>query len=425
MFGGLYLRLCLAVLLMAVMPADGYAQQASTTSSYTSASPPAFSALARADPAGSQIRDTWGGMEVALRLSQGVPYRVFTLDVPPRLVLDFREVDWSQLNRESLLNADRAIGVRMGGFRLGWSRMVVDLAAPLALDGASMQVNSQTGAAELTVSLTKTTPEEFAAMAGAPRDPIWDLPAPQALPRKPAPGQADGPMVVMIDPGHGGIDPGAQSGNTSEKDLTLRIARELEEALIRNGNYTVYLTRDSDIFVSLERRVAMAHRAGADVFLSLHADALAEGLAHGASVHTLSHTASDRASSRLAERHDRADMLSGVDLSGKDDEIADVLLDLARLETRPRSEVLAKAIVQAMRDSGGPVNKRAHRHADFSVLKAADIPSVLIEMGYMSSPRDLANLLDAAWRAKMIAAIVTALDVWRAEDAAAAGLRRQ
>ncbi|MGH1459548.1 MAG: N-acetylmuramoyl-L-alanine amidase [Paracoccaceae bacterium] len=410
----------LAVVVLALDPARGAAQQDPSPQS-----PPAFSALARAEPGGSQIRDTWGGLEIALRLSQGVPYRLFSLDNPPRLVMDFREVDWSALRSDTLLNADRALAVRMGGFRPGWSRMVVELAAPMGLDSAAMRIDPQSGKADLTLDLSPRSQEAFAAFAGLPEDPRWDLPEPQPLPRKPALRQADDPLAVVIDAGHGGIDPGAQSGGAEEKHLTLRIAKELEEALIRRGNYIVYLTRDADFFVSLERRVAIAHRVGADVFISLHADALAEGLAHGASVHTLSDRASDEASALLAERHDRADMLSGVDLTGKDDEIAGVLFDLARLDTAPRSETLAKSILAALRRAGGPVNKRALRHANFSVLKAADIPSVLIEMGYMSSPRDLANLQNPQWRRKMVDAIAEALEVWRNEDAATAGLRRQ
>ena len=185
------------------------------------------------------------------------------------------------------------------------------------------------------------------------------------------------------------------------------------------------LTRNDDSFVSLERRVAVAHRARADLFLSLHADTLREGGARGATVYRLSESASDEASAKLAERHNRADMLAGVDLSGADDVVADVLMDLARLETDPRAERLAEALVLGIRQQDLPLNSRPRRAAGFSVLKSPDIPSVLLELGFLSSERDLTNLRDGAWRDRMARGIRNALQAWRIADAAAAELVRQ
>ena len=185
------------------------------------------------------------------------------------------------------------------------------------------------------------------------------------------------------------------------------------------------ILRDGDYFVSLERRIALAHQAGADLFVSLHADSLSEGLAHGATVHVLSPEASDVASAKLAERHDRSDLLAGVDLSDADDRVTGILLDLARQETQPRSDALARALVEGMANQGGPMNRRPLRSAGFSVLKAADIPSVLIEVGFLTSPRDLKNLRDPEWRAKMTRGILNGLVAWREEDAARRALVRQ
>lgn len=211
----------------------------------------------------------------------------------------------------------------------------------------------------------------------------------------------------------------------AEKDMMLIFALELKEVLVRAGGFEVVLTREDDSFVSLERRVAIAHRMRADLFLSLHADALHEGRAHGATVYTLSDSASDEASAALAERHNRADMLAGIDLHGKDDVVADVLMDLARMETQPRAERLADEIRAAIGDKGLPLHSRPLRHAGFSVLKSPDIPSALLELGFMSSPRDLANLTDPAWRASMAEALRDGLEAWRDRDAAAADLVRQ
>jgi N-acetylmuramoyl-L-alanine amidase len=241
----------------------------------------------------------------------------------------------------------------------------------------------------------------------------------------PPPRDADGPLRVMIDPGHGGIDPGAEEGGLTEKALMLVLARELREALLRAGGFEVFLTRDTDMFVSLERRVALAHDAAADVFISLHADALTDARARGASVYTLSDSASDAASAALAERHDRADLLAGVDLSDSDDVVAGVLLDLARQETQPRAEALAQTLLEVFRGEGIPVLGRPLRHAGFSVLKAADIPSVLVEIGFLSSPRDRKNLNDPDWRAGMARGVRNGLRQWLAEDRARRALVRQ
>ena len=384
-----------------------------------------FSALARVDAQRSQIADRRGGAELVLQLSQGVPWRVYTLDAPARLVLDFREVQWDGLNAREFDRSEAAAQVRFGGFRPGWSRMVVDLAAPLAVTRAEMRVAPDSGAARLTLLMSDVTPEEFAARAGAPSDPRWDLPAPSRPATTPPPPMGEGPVIVVLDPGHGGIDPGAEHEGMTEKDLMLTFARELRDVLRRAGGFEVVLTRDDDRFVSLERRVALAHEARAHVFLSLHADALSQGQAHGATVHVLDTEASDAATRLLAERHDRDDLLSGVDLEGQDDVVAGILMDLARQETRPRTERLAEALVGGMIEAGGPVNRRPIRRGAFSVLKAADIPSVLIEVGFLSSPRDAENLKDPAWRLAIAQGIRDGLRAWAVDDIARAGLRRQ
>jgi N-acetylmuramoyl-L-alanine amidase len=189
--------------------------------------------------------------------------------------------------------------------------------------------------------------------------------------------------------------------------------------------FDVVLTRDGDEFVPLEARVSLARAAGADVFLSLHADALAEGRAQGATVYTMSEAATDEISQKLAERHNRADLLAGVDLSRQDDAVAGVLMDLARTETQPRSDRLADTLVAGIAEATGSLHKRPRLSAGFSVLKAPDIPSVLVELGFLSSARDRERLLDPAWRARMAQGIRAALAVWGREDAAEARLLRK
>src|SRR6056297_1631821 len=383
-----------------------------------------FTGLARLDAAQSAIVAEGGGVALRLTLSQGVPWRVFTLDGPPRLVLDFREVEWRGARTGDLVDTGRVRGLRMGQIRPGWSRMVVDLAGPYPLEEAGLAVDPESGAAELRVVLGRGAPDRFAAAAGAPESPGWGHRAPPAA-MPSAGGGEDARLRVMIDPGHGGIDPGAEEGGLTEKALMLVLARELREALLRKGGYEVFLTRESDEFVSLEARVARAQEAGAEVFVSLHADALSDARARGASVYTLTDSASDAASAALAERHDRADLLSGVDLSDSDDVVAGVLMDLARQETQPRAEALARTLLEVFDAQDIPVLGRPLRHAGFSVLKAADIPSVLVETGFLSDARDRRNLNDPEWRAGLVAALVAGLESWRAADQARAGLVRQ
>lgn len=382
-----------------------------------------LSALARVDPAASRITDGWfGRTDLTLHLSQGVPFRVFTLDDPARLVVDFREVDFDGLSADALIAPDgRIAAVRFGAFQPGWSRLVADMVAPMLPLEIGMPVDPDTGRARLEITLKTASAEAFAAAAGTPPDPGW-TPAFLSPAASPRPG-ADR-FTVVLDPGHGGIDPGAEREGVNEKTLMLSFARTLAEEMRRAG-VEVVLTRDDDVFVSLQSRVALAHRADADLFISLHADSLEQGGAKGATVYTLSEEASDTATEHLAAHHNRSDIIAGADLTGSDDQVAQVLLDLARQETGPRSAALAMQLAEGMAGAGGPMNRRPLRQAGFSVLKSADIPSVLIEIGFISSSRDLANLGDPVWRQGMARGILAGVLAWRDADAALAPLVRQ
>lgn len=381
-----------------------------------------LTALARVDPAQSSISDHWfGKTRLELGLSLGVPFRVFMLDDPARLVVDFREADWAGVTPNDILaEPGRVSSVRFGAFQPGWSRLVADLAEPMVPSEIAMPVDAASGTAQLSIVLNSVSAQEFSAQAGAPVDPNWTI----ALTQAPKAAVGEGRFTVVIDPGHGGIDPGAERDGVNEKELMLRIAQSLRDVLVRN-DVDVVLTREQDMFVALETRVAIAHQVEADMFLSLHADALSEGGARGATIYTLSDEASDTATAHLAARHNRADIIAGADLTGSDDQVASVLLDLARQETEPRSAALAQAFADSMAEAGGPMNRRPLRKAGFSVLKSADIPSILVEVGFLSSARDLANLRDPVWRAVMVNAMVDAILGWRDSDAVRKPLIRQ
>lgn len=376
-----------------------------------------MSALARLRPEVSAIAPEGGGIVLRLGLSQPVPWRVRLLDAPPRVLLDFREVDWTGIDR---MPRAGVISLSAGGFLPGWSRLVAELPGPMVVERAGMATE---GGARVEVVLRPATQAEFAEKAAAPEPPGWALPKPADLPKPQAAGE--GPLVVVLDPGHGGIDPGAESGGETEAKLMLGFARELKEMLLRDGGFLVVMTREEDVFVPLETRISVARAAGAHVFLSLHADALAEGEATGATVYTLSDEASDQAARTLAERHDRADLLAGVDLTEQDDLVAGVLMDMARTETAPRVARLAGALETAIKAAGLRMHRHPLQEAGFSVLKSPDIPSALVELGFLSSTRDLARLRDPDWRAKMAGAIAAGLNAWAAQDAALAGLGRQ
>lgn len=377
-----------------------------------------LSALARLTPETSAIADEGEALVVTLTLSQPVPWRVRLADDPRRLIMDFREVDWTGIARLPETSA-RVAGLRAGSFRPGWSRLVLQLDAPMEVASAMMETGQ---GATIRLRLTPATPDAFAAAATRPEPPEWALPPAADLP-EPLP-RGQGPLVVVLDPGHGGIDPGAERDGHTEAALMLTFARELKEVLIRDGSFRVVMTRDEDGFVPLETRISIARAAGAHVFLSLHADALAEGEAVGATVYTLAEEASDEAARALAERHDRDDLLAGIDLTHQDDLVATVLMDMARTETRPRIDRLSVKLRDFIEGAGLKMHRHPIQQASFSVLKSPDIPSVLIELGFLSSASDLDRLLDGEWRATMAVAIRDALKAWAAEDAALSSLTR-
>ena len=381
---------------------------------------PAFgqglSAIARLDAPASSLQDAGQGVALRLNISQSVPWRVRLLDNPPRLIVDTREVDFAQIGQLPH-STDHVTDLRAGVFRPGWSRLVLELSGPFAVSQAAM--DTAPDGAQITVTLAPTDAETFASLAAKPEPAGWALPKPADVPKMTPRGQ--GPLVVVLDPGHGGLDPGAENGEHREAHLMLTFARELKDSLQRGGDMLVILTRDDDVFVPLETRISIARAAGAHVLISLHADALAEGDASGATIYTLSQEATDLATRALAERHDRDDLLAGVDLTEQDDLIANVLMDMARTQTAPRVTRLAESLKTAIKADELRMHRKPIQSGGFSVLKSPDIPSILIELGFLSSKRDLARLTDPAWRQRMIAALQSGLTQWAADEAALAG----
>ncbi len=387
-----------------------------------------MSAQARLQAEGTGISARRDAVSLDLALSQPVPYRVQLLADPPRLVVDLNTVAWGAVDLEELATAQGLRGVRHGHLPDGWARLVLDLGGPFALESSEQRISAESGAAQIALRLRRVTLEEFEASAADearlvaqsaaallhPQAPAVPVPAPEI--RKP---------LVMLDPGHGGIDPGAEVEGIRESDLVLAFAQKLRETLLRRGVFDVAMTREADVFVSLDGRIRAARAAGADLFVSIHADTVPEGLASGAVMYLLGDEASDDSAAYLAERHDRADMLAGVDLHGTPDEIARVLMSVAWQDTKPRSRALAEALVEGIETVGLRLHRRPIQSGAFTVLRAVDMPSVLVELGFMSSPRDLANLQDPDWNRQMVEALADALEQWQQDDTALQRLRRR
>ena len=396
-------------------------------------------ALGLALPAGAQdlgararlagpvtVEAGWRNLSVGVPLSQPVPWRTRLLSDPPRAVVDFRTLDWTGFDPQSVPVSGAAVALRVGNAGAGWTRLVIELDRPMGFAEAGMATDPVTGGATLALTLSPMSDTAVAAQASALAATDG---APSADVLRAAAGVAplgQRPTLVVLDPGHGGVDPGATRDGVTEASITLAFARELAEALTRTGRYQVVLTRDDDVFVSLEGRITVAHTAGADLFLSLHADALEDGEAVGATLYTLAEGATDAAAEALAERHDRDDMLGGgVDLSGTDSAVALVLMDLARAETRPATDRLARALIAAIRGADILMHRHPWQQAAFSVLKSPSVPSMLLEIGFLSSEADRARLGDRRWRSQMQRALIAGLDAWVEAEAAQQSLRRR
>jgi len=239
---------------------------------------------------------------------------------------------------------------------------------------------------------------------------------PQAMSGDPRP-------LVVLDPGHGGIDTGTKSsGGELEKDIVLNVALRLRDRLEKAGKCRVLMTRTDDTFVPLADRVRMTRSAGASLFVSVHADALPrrEGDAQGASVYTLSETASDSEAARLAEKENRADVIAGVDLKTEPDDVAGILIDLAERETKSFSLQFAHKLVGELK-TATRLHKTPLKSAGFRVLRAPDVPSVLVELGYVSNRQDLQSLLSETWRNRTAETIAKAIETYFATHMAGAG----
>lgn len=350
---------------------------------------------ARAQGAAVTTEALGRGTRVRIRLPPRARWRLLALDRPPRLVVDFGPA--------SLPGPRAAPGqglVRQVRLLSGPTRVVLDLAGPVAAPQAAV------AGGVLTIDLVAGSAEGFRRLAAAGR-PLAEG----------GPGGTDRPLIVL-DPGHGGRDPGAIGARgTQEKRIVLAAATELRRRLEASGRVRVAMTRTSDRFVALADRVAFARRRGAALFLSIHADS-APG-ARGASVYTLSETASDELAEALARRENAADAAGGLPLPTEDPAVARILISLVQRETQAGSLAIARHLVPAL-ERASPMLTQPHRQAAFAVLKAPDVPSALVELGFLSHPDDEAALRNPRHRARLARAMADAVLAWAAERASVA-----
>jgi len=365
-----------------------------------------------------------GGDEARTRfvldLTKRVEVSAFTLADPYRIVVDLPQVLFQLPAKVGDAGRGLVKAFRFGLVMQGGSRIVLDATAPVRIEKAFVVDAVDSQPARLVLDLVAIDRDSFLrniALENRPRrsEPSvkTDHDAKDADPR---------PLIVL-DPGHGGLDSGtvAPTGDT-EKTIVLEFAQQLRDKLEKSGKYRVAMTRTDDRFVPLADRVQLARSRQAALFLSIHADALAhrDAESRGASVYTLSETASDAEAARLAEAENRADVIAGVDLSAEPNDVADILIDLAQRETKVFSANLARALIMELK-----VTSRMHKHplksAGFRVLKAPDVPSVLIELGYVSSSQDLKYLMSDPWRSRATDSIVQAITTFFATRLAGSG----
>lgn len=378
-------------------------------------------ALAAATPnypvvLGARIGEYPDRTRFVVEVSDPLRLRVFTLSNPNRVVADMPQVLWHLGAPERTSRHGVVKSYRYGLFRPGDSRFVIDLNRPVTV-GEPMIISPRDGFGyRIVLDLVPTSQAQFEMAAGWPAD----LKAREGAAERSATAIARGSnlslreagqrKVVVLDAGHGGVDSGAKGvTGLQEKDLVLDEVLRTAKALTREG-YKVLTTRSSDVYIPLRERIAIARSDHADLFISLHADSNPDSSVHGASVYTLSESGSDKEAAALARKENQSDVIAGVDLTGEDTPVASILIDLAQRDTINHSARFAQAAVSELSHATDIIARDPHRSAAFAVLKAPDVPAVLIELGYLSNSGDAAQMDKARWRENVASAIVRAVD---------------
>ena len=377
--------------------------------------PAALPAMAASFPTAtdSRIGGDDNQTRFVLDISDKITLRAFTLADPYRVVIDLPQMTFQLKPKAGESGRGLIRAFRFGLVMQGGSRIVLDVKKPVRIEKAFVLDSSEGQPARLVLDLAAIDRETFLRTIAQE-----NRVAPQAQHKKndheAAKNGGDPRPLIMLDPGHGGIDNGTHAASgENEKTIVLDFALMLRDKIEKLGKYRVAMTRTDDVFIPLAERVRLARQRQAALFVSIHADALGrgDGDAQGAAVYTLSETASDAEAGRLAEAENKADVIAGVDLSSEPGDVADILIDLAQRETKTFSSQFARTLVSEIKGVAR-IHKNPLKSAGFRVLRAADVPSVLLELGYVSNRQDLKQLTSEVWRSRTSDAIVAAVDTY-------------
>jgi N-acetylmuramoyl-L-alanine amidase len=377
-------------------------------------------------------------------ITKPVSYSVYVLPVPYRVIIDLPDLDFKFPEGAGQKVKGLVTEFRYGGLDGKRSRIVIDTSGPVLIEKSYLVEAGSGQPARIVVDLVGTSEEAFLASFGDPQATTTDpeeqarqsavlagvpIPFPRPKPgtepaapvHKKQATQKRERKLIVIDPGHGGIDPGAiGKSKTREKEVVLAFGKALRDMLTAGGKYEVIMTRKDDRFLTLKNRVAIARDNAADLFIAIHADTVRGQSARGATIYTLSEKASDAEAEALAQKENRADLIGGVEIEADNQEVTDILIDLVQRETKNHSMAFAKKAVgemkKATRFTGKPL-----RSAGFVVLKAPDVPSVLLELGYLSSVEDESQLISPKWQKQVAAAMARAIDSYFTPKVATTG----
>lgn len=368
----------------------------------------AFSAADSAAASGitsMRIGQGVGSVRIVFDADRKFDYKVFLLNEPKRLVIDTFDVKVSPEIEKYVDKNNLVTKTRLGSVGTDGIRIVFDLQKPAIVKKAFMLAPQSNFGWRFVIDVSIASEREFSSKVGSKyalsnENSFAGSYSSSSSKSSSKAKTVNKKKIIVLDPGHGGKDPGAIGySGVYEKNITLAMAKELKVILEKEG-YKVHLTRSTDIFIPLRDRVKIARKYNADLFMSIHADSAVNRSAKGLSVYTLSETASDKEAAALAERENKSDVVAGLNLLEHSKEVSDILINLAQRETMNRSSEFASFMVQEMRKSV-KLRDNTHRFAGFAVLKAPDVPSVLLEMGYLSNRTEERLLKQKDYRRKL------------------------
>ena len=364
---------------------------------------------------------------VVLDISEPVTSTIFALADPYRVIVDLPEMTWKASSSSFAARGGFIAGLRFGLFKPGKSRLVLDASGPVKVSRSFIVPPGNGRGYRFVVDLVKSDEKAFLAWVQSgsrqakARADKTAKPGPKAKPRnaksaKLKPDRKKKRRLIVLDPGHGGVDPGTIAlGGRFEKHVVFKFATAIRDLLRRRAGYTAIVTRQKDSFLSLAGRVRRAHEAKADLFISIHADSIADRQTRGGAVYTLSERGSDAEADALAAKENKSDLIAGIVLENHDSEVVEILIDLAQRETMNYAVQFANVLVSELRRNKVPLRPKPHRFAAFRVLKAPDVPSVLLELGYLTNAKDERYLLSKQAKSAVARAIVKAVDRYFAE----------